>query len=144
MPVTGQQTFELSLALIDEVTRAGTIDLSDDSLKAKALKFLTIIQAELMPAATINMIVSDLANELLLTEREALLVAPYGLAAHLTIQDDATSASYFQQRYEELRKKKKAKIGPTIRVTTINGRSVNIDVVPEDDSNEGDLDGGTW
>ena len=31
-------------------------------------------------------------------------VLPYGLAAHLLMQEDLTSANYFQQRYEELKR----------------------------------------
>lgn len=144
MAVTGQKVFELSLALIDEVTRTGTIDLTDLTLKVKAINFLTILQAELMPDATINMAVNDLADDLLLRERECLLVLPYGLAAHLVLQDDPASASFFQQRFEEMRRKKKAKIKQTLHVLPINGVSVPQEEIPEDDNNEGDLDGGTF
>lgn len=124
MPVTGQKVFEIALTLIDETTQQGKIDLTDLTLRAKAPNFLTILQAELMPDATTNMIVNDLADDLLLPDRQCLLVLPYGLAAHLVIQDDAGSASFFQQRYEEMRAKKRATIGQTLHVLPINGISV--------------------
>jgi hypothetical protein len=116
MAVTGQQVYDLALALIDEVTTAGAIDHSDLSLKAKAVQFLTILQSEILPTADETAIVEDLADDLLLPPRDCLLVLPYGLAAHLVIQDDPASASFFQQRYEELRKKKRATIGPIVSV----------------------------
>lgn len=144
MAVTGQKVFELSLALIDEVTTTGTIDRSDLSLKTKAIQFLTILQAEMMPKADSSVIVKDLNDELLLNERECLLVLPYGLAAHLVVKDDSAPASFFQQRYEEMRKKKKAKVGQTIQVLPLDGVSTAIAGQPIDgDDLDGDgLDGG--
>lgn len=144
MAVTGQKVFELSLALIDEVTTTGMIDRSDLSLKTKAIQFLTILQAEMMPKADSSVIVKDLNDELLLNERECLLVLPYGLAAHLVVKDDPAPASFFQQRYEEMRKKKKAKVGQTIQVLPVGGISTAIAGQPidGDDLDGDDLSGG--
>jgi hypothetical protein len=130
MAITGQKVYETALALIDEVTQSGTIDVSDIALKTKSLQFLTVLQAEMLPTADASVIVDDLSEPLLLPDRDCLLVLPYGLAAHLTIQDDPASASFFQQRYEELRKRKRATIGPIV--------SVN------DTAQDEDLDGGVF
>lgn len=116
MAVTGQQVYEAALNLIDEVTKDGAIDKSDAAIRTKATSFLTTLQTELLPSTVNPVIITDLSQNLLLTDRQCLLVIPYGLAAHLLIQDDPSSASFFQQRYEELRSKKQAAITPIVDI----------------------------
>lgn len=128
MAVTAQKVYELALALIDEVSIAGPLDQSNPALKTKSTNFLTILQAELIPDAIDSAIVADLTQNLLLPDRECLLVLPYGLAAHLVLQDDAASASFLQQRYEEMRRKKRATIQQTVQVLPINGVSTVVEV----------------
>lgn len=108
MAITGQQVYELALALIDEVSNTGAIDKSDAAIKTKALSFLSPLQAELLPSTTEPVMVSDLSANLLLSDRLCLMVLPYGLAAHLMITDNPGVADFFQQRYEELRSKRQA------------------------------------
>lgn len=150
MAVTGQKVYELALALIDEVNTTGTIDLSNPALKTKAVNFLTILQAEILPDATDAVIVTDLADALVLSDRECLLVLPYGLGAHLVLQDDAASASFLQQRYEELRRKKRATNKQTVQVLPINGVSTPVQdpntETPPDPGGGGSIivDGGTF
>lgn len=43
-----------------------------------------------------------MAKEIELDDFVARTILPYGLAAHLLLQEDVQSASFFQQRYEEL------------------------------------------
>jgi hypothetical protein len=47
---------------------------------------------------------SEIDDEIDLDDYICQSVLPYGLAAHLLMQEDLTSASYFQQRYEELKR----------------------------------------
>jgi hypothetical protein len=108
MAITGQTVYESALSLVDEVSTTGSLDETDLAIKTKAKSFLTILQAELLPSTTTPVVVSDLADDLLLSDRDCLLVLPYGLAAHLMIQDDPGAASFFQQRYEELRSKRQS------------------------------------
>lgn len=139
MAITGQRVFELALTLIDEVTISGKIDLSDPLLKAKAPKIITILQAELLPGAGEAAIIETLTEELILNANQCLLVLPYGLAAHLAMQDVPDAASFFQERYEELKRKKKAKIKPILAVN--DGKQyTNDDFTVED----GTLDGGVF
>lgn len=110
--VTGQQVYNLALSLMDEVTDSGLISPDDnpDYYKTKATQFLTILQAELLPLSTEPTIISDLSQPLAVTDRVALKVLPYGLAANMLLSegatgDSATKASFFNARYDELKAK---------------------------------------
>ena len=46
--------------------------------------------------------ISDFDTPINLDDYIAQTVMPYGLAAHLLIDENPTVASFFQQRYEEL------------------------------------------
>ena len=54
--------------------------------------------ADVITATDITNATSDLDLDDYITQT----ILPYGLAAHLFIDDNPTSASFFQQRYEEL------------------------------------------
>ena len=58
----------------------------------------------IQPGATINAsnLESYMSRILELDDFIARSVLPYGLAAHLLLQEDVQAASFFQQRYEEL------------------------------------------
>lgn len=53
-------------------------------------------------------------EEISVSEELAAGAMPYGLAAHLLLEEDPAAASFFQQRYEEAlaRSKRKAEMGP--------------------------------
>lgn len=120
MAVTGQQVYDQALALIDEVTNGGAVDTSNPANKTKAIKFLTTLQAELLPSSIAPVVITDLSQNLLLTDRQCLLVLPYGLAAHLSLIDDPATASFLNSRYEELRSKKQAAITPIVDIYDVN------------------------
>ena len=46
---------------------------------------------------------SDLTQTLTVDDITARTVLPYGLAAHLMMTENSASASFFQQRFEELK-----------------------------------------
>lgn len=50
-------------------------------------------------------VVTALTDTLQVDDVTARTILPYGLAAHLLIEENPTSAGFFQQRYEELRSK---------------------------------------
>lgn len=96
----------MALVLIDEVTEVGTI--APDTPKyyeSRAKSILTQLQTELLQVSQDPEIITDLSQSLLLPDRVAITVLPYGLAAHLLLTEDVNAASFFNSRYEELKKK---------------------------------------
>lgn len=106
MAVTAKQVYDMALSLIDEVTEVGAI--TPDTPKyyeARSKTILTQLQAELLPADVEPVVISDLSENLIVSDKIAITVLPYGLAAHLLIQEDVNTASYFNARYDELKRK---------------------------------------
>jgi hypothetical protein len=120
MAVTAQQVYDIALVLMDEVTDTGEI-LSDnpDYYKTKTLKVLTTLQAELLPSTIAPVAITDLSNTLLVSDHMALMALPYGLAAHLLLTEDVSSASYYNNRYDELKRKTQATITPITDVYSV-------------------------
>lgn len=106
MPVTAKQVYEIALVHIDEVLETG--DITADPVnyyQSKAIKILTTLQAELLPLSATVTPISTLDDVLVVSDRTALTVLPYGLAAHLLIVDDPGTASFYNARYDELKRK---------------------------------------
>lgn len=114
MAVTGQQVFDIAMVLMDELDGAAINQADAGEYKFKALSILTILQAELLPKTAMPTVISDLSQNLSLTDRLCLMVLPYGLAAHLLLIEVPAAASYFNGRYEELRSKQPAEATPII------------------------------
>lgn len=113
MAVTGEEVFRIAMVLIDEVTDQGTINASDVmDYKGKAPALLTTLQAELLPITETPTIINDLTMPLKLSDKICLMVLPYGLAANYMLTEDKSAASYFNQKFEELRAKIPTKIVP--------------------------------
>jgi hypothetical protein len=122
MAVTGEQVYNHALVLMDEVTDTGEV-LADNPTyyKAKTKSILTMLQAELMPQSETPSVITDLTQELAIDDRIALLTLPYGLAAQLLLQDDVSSAAFFNARYEELKKKYRSEYEEITDVYDVSG-----------------------
>ncbi len=106
MAVTAKQVYDMALVLIDEVVENGNIVADQPQYyQAKAKSILTTLQTELLPNDVTPVVITDLSQNLLLSDRVSLLVLPYGLASHLLIQEDVNTASFLNARYDELKKK---------------------------------------
>lgn len=106
MAVTAQQVYDAAMVLIDEVTEVGSISPENpEYYKTRAKSILTSLQAELLPVTTTPIPIVNLTQTMLVSDRTALLVMPYGLAAHLLLQEDVNTAAFFNNRYDELKKK---------------------------------------
>lgn len=106
MTVTARQVYDAALVLMDEVNEAGNIGTDQpDYYESKALQILTTLQAELLPLAIEPEPILQLTQELLVSDRVALLVLPYGLAAHLLLADDMNLSAFLNARYDELKRK---------------------------------------
>ena len=101
------------MALIDEVLGSGAIDQdTTQEYKAKAPMILTTLQNELVgidnryrkeSERVYPVIIESLDQPLQVDSIKATTLLAYGLAAHLMLDEDTAKASFFEQRYEELR-----------------------------------------
>ena len=103
------------MGLMDEVNElSGATDTSDTrEYKNRTLFILNILRGELYPYSDtyitntkkfrpiVDKIV-DFDTPIDLDDYICRTVMPYGLAAHLLLDENPTSASFFLQRYEEL------------------------------------------
>jgi hypothetical protein len=115
-----QDVFMISMSLMDEISSDGTFAGYDDDYKKKAWPILTVLQTELLPLSTNPTDITDENSTLLVDDRVGKTVLPYGLAAHLLLSENAQLASFYNDRYEELKRKKKAIIAPIADVYGVN------------------------
>ena len=73
---------------------------------------MTQLQTELLPLPQTPEVITDLSQNLLISDRVAITVLPYGLAAHLLLTEDVNTASFFNARYDELKRKTPTSIHP--------------------------------
>lgn len=113
---TAQRVFDITMGLIDEVNEnSGETDTADTrEYKVRTLLILNALRGELYPYSdTYNVetagerpivsVIQDFDTPIDLDDYICQSVMPYGLAAHLLLDENPASASFFQQRYEELR-----------------------------------------
>lgn len=115
MATTALEIFEHAMDLMDERNEStGEISETDTrEYKNRTLGILNILRGEVYRfsdtfhggAAGFRPIVkrlTDFDEDVMLDDYICESVLPYGLAAHLIIDENPSSASFFQQRYEEL------------------------------------------
>lgn len=115
MARSAQNIFDTAIALMDEVDESGATDTSDTlEYKNRTILILNILVQELYPYSdtfkkpkagkrnTAN-VLSRMTDYVDLDDYIASAVLPYGLAAHLLLEENPTAANYFQQRYDELK-----------------------------------------
>lgn len=118
---TGQRVFDLAMGLMGAVDSAGLTDTADTAdYKNRTLLVLNVLRGELYPFSDtytsildvnsvaidgrrpFNAVIADFTTAIDLDDVIAQSVMPYGLAAHLLLDEDPATANFFQQRYEEL------------------------------------------
>lgn len=113
---TAQEVFEYAMTLMDELNESnGKADTADTKeYKNRTIAILNILRGELYPYSDtyktgkpgtrpIAERITDFVSAIGLDDYICQSVMPYGLAAHLLMQEDPTSANFFQQRYDELK-----------------------------------------
>ena len=116
MSTTAREIFEISMALIDELDSNGNAMHSDTEEYAyRAPAILTALYGELLPlsdnyvavdgARPAFSIIYDLETTVELDDYLAKTVMPYGLTAMLLVDENPMVASFYQQKYEEMRDK---------------------------------------
>ena len=116
MATSAQNVFELTMALIDELTENGKADTADTAeYKNRTLQLINIMQGELYPFSDAfdlpengkRAIAVPVINfEESITSLDDYIcrsVLPYGLAAHLLLDENPAVAGTCLQRYEELK-----------------------------------------
>ena len=110
MATTVQDVFDKMLTLIDAVDDA---DVSD--YENRTIGIINVLIGELFIYSDnwkvvergkrpIALEVQDMEDEIALDDYICRTVMPYGLAAHLMLQEDTTTAAFCQQRYDELKR----------------------------------------
>lgn len=105
---TGQEVFELTMSLIDEIEETGSVnETNTKGYKAKTPGILTVLQSELAKKEGLNMppIITDLNNDLVVSDHTARVIMPYGLAANLMLNENPDLAIYCNSKYEEVKGK---------------------------------------
>jgi uncharacterized membrane protein len=105
--------FIMTMAMIDEMTDSGQLDETTTAeYKAKAPSILTMLQNEIIGIEnryrTKNTMIypvpiEDLEQSVQIDDIKANTLLTNGLAANLMLHEDKALASYFEQRYEELK-----------------------------------------
>ena len=115
MATTAQQVFATAMGLMDQLSPGGAADSPDTrEYRDRTLLILNALRGELYPysdtcvrdtrggrpiAATIR----NMDEPIGLDDHICQSILPYALAAHLLLDENPSAASFFQQRYEELR-----------------------------------------
>lgn len=104
--MTGKDVYDIALVLINEVTEAGSIAVdTPEEYKTKSVKILSILQTETLSITETPVMLASLDDTLMVSDRTAMLVLPYGLASQLIMSENPNIASFFNDRYEELKRK---------------------------------------
>lgn len=118
MATTAQWIFEQAMHLMDETDEnTGAADTAGTrAYKNRTIPILNILREECYPASDTYTYgetgyrpvcpeITDFTTVIDMDDGVAQGVLPYGLAAHLLLDENDAKASFFQQRYEELLKR---------------------------------------
>lgn len=113
---TAQRVFDIAMGLMDEVNETnGATDTSDTKeYKVRTLLILNALRGELFPYSDtyavdeagkrpILHVIQNFTDVIGMDDYICQTVLPYGLAAQLLLDENPSAASFFQQRYEELK-----------------------------------------
>lgn len=112
---TAQDVFEKAMSIMDELSDEGQADTADTAeYKNRTLFILNVLAGELYPYSDtfeygddgvrpIVAVIEDFDDNIGLDDYCCRSILPYGLVAHLWLDENPTGASYCQQRYDELK-----------------------------------------
>lgn len=119
MAVTTFEIYIQALKLMGEESEDGTNYGYTTEYESKAWAILTVLQAELLPTDVLPELIEGDDHYLQIDEHTARMVLPYGLAAHLLMEEDQNRAAFFNARYDELKRKKTARVTPITDVYSV-------------------------
>ncbi|HIS97144.1 MAG TPA: hypothetical protein IAD42_04135 [Candidatus Scatomorpha pullistercoris] len=104
---TVESVFKAAMVLMDELSSTGEARTSDTKeYELRAPSILNALTAELrtLMGETADWLPAEgMDDSLPVDTNYGLAAMPYGLAANLLVDENPSAASFFQQRYEELR-----------------------------------------
>ena len=111
---TAQQIYDAALVLIDANNDADTSEY-----ESKALAIINVLRGEVYffsqlyePETSLPAAVTAFTDTLsMIDDYLCQTVLPYGLGAHLLLDENPTTASYLNQRYQELLNERKRGVG---------------------------------
>lgn len=117
MAVTPREVFELTVALMDQLSQpTGEADVAENrDFKARVLPILTLLQGECLPFSEDYALTDGGSRPICppvtgfdspipgLDDGICRTVLPYGLGAHLLLEENPDAAAFFQQKYMENR-----------------------------------------
>ena len=114
MATTGTEIYNAALVLIDANNDADTTEY-----ESKAMSILNILRGEVYPYSReydpetpVPPLITDMDNAIVgIDDYLCQSVMPYGLGAHLLLDENPSTASYLNQRYMELLQERKRGIG---------------------------------
>lgn len=123
MATNAQWIFETAMHLMDEGNEStGRADTDETrEYKNRTLPILNLLRNECYPASDtypaaqagrrpVCPEIPDFSADIALDDTICQSVLPYGLAAHLLLDENPAAASFFQQRYEEALRQAKRSI----------------------------------
>ena len=125
--VTAQEIFTTAMHLMDEISEDGTYSGYPSEYKDKAWPILTLLQTELLKPSETPTVIIDGNSTFIVDERTARTALPYGLASHLLMTEDQNRASYFNSRYDELKRKRPTTITTITDVYGVANGINNVD-----------------
>ena len=115
---TGTDVFQRAITMMDELNDAGKYKYEDtEEYRHRTLAILNVLIPELYPYSDtfkknrewekgrrpVAARLDSLGDTIDLDDYCAGTVLPYGLAAHLLMDENPSTANFFQQRYDELK-----------------------------------------
>lgn len=140
---TGKDIFDKAITLMNEMSEVGETDWEDtEEYKHRALNILNTLRGEVYQYSDtydtqngkypgkrpVCPPLNSLDENIGIDDVLAQTVLPYGLAAHLMLDENDNMASFFQQRYDELLRR----LGPSVpgqweSITNVYGYGVGIE-----------------
>ena len=114
MATNAQRVFDIAMGLMDELNEQGVTMTSDTKeYHNRTLFILNALRGELYPYSDtyklgepgirpIVSVIPDFKTDIDLDDYICQTVMPYGLAAHLLLDENPSAAAFFNDRYAEL------------------------------------------
>ena len=103
-----RDVFNAAMGIMDELSSTGeaqTADTQEYVNRTPAIVNMMVSELAMLTANRTNWLPVESLEDMvpLADDTYALSAMPYGLAANLLVDENPTAASFYQQRYEELR-----------------------------------------
>ena len=120
--MTFQTTYNLAMALCDEMATGGVVNAATTkSYLSRAPHLLTMLHSEVSHILDIPAVEIALTDEPQCGEYVTLTVLPFGLAAMLLADENPQLASFYQQRFEDAKRRIPITPKPIVDVFGIRG-----------------------